>query len=235
VELPHVLEWDHDLQVELLARAGVDELDRPSGARHEAPDLLERTLRRGEADALERAAHEPLQALERQREVRSALRAGDRVHLVDDHRLDAPERLPRLRGEQEEEGLRSRDEDVRRRLQHAPPLVGRSVAGAHGDGELGAEPGQRAPEVPLDVVVQCLERRHVEQAQALAGGRVQPVDAVQERGERLAGSGRRLDEHVPPAGDRRPAVRLRRGGRGERALEPVPGLRREEVQRAHAR
>ena len=44
---------DDHLEVELLARARVDELDRPA-AGDEAPDLLERPLRRREADALER-------------------------------------------------------------------------------------------------------------------------------------------------------------------------------------
>ena len=36
-----------------------------------------------------RLLDEPLEPLERERQVRAALRAGDGVHLVDDHRLDA--------------------------------------------------------------------------------------------------------------------------------------------------
>ena len=48
-----------------------------------------------------------------------------------------------------------------------------------------ADPGQRPAEVALDVVVQRLERRYVEQAQTFSRARVQPVDAVEEGGERL--------------------------------------------------
>ncbi len=87
-ELAHVLDGDDDLEVELLGDAGVDELDRPAAA-DEAADLLERTLRRGEADALERLRHERLEPFDREREVRAALRPGDGVHLVDDQCLDA--------------------------------------------------------------------------------------------------------------------------------------------------
>ena len=69
-ELAHVLDGDDDLEVELLADARVDELDLAAGAGHEPADLLQRTLRRREADALERRLDEPLEPLEREREVR---------------------------------------------------------------------------------------------------------------------------------------------------------------------
>ena len=82
--LAHVLERDDDAEVELLARARIDELDRPA-AGDEAADLLERALGGREADALEGLAHEPLEPLEAERQVRAALRAGDGVHLVHDH------------------------------------------------------------------------------------------------------------------------------------------------------
>ena len=109
-----------------------------------------------------------LEPLEGQREVRAALRPRDRVHLVEDHGLDPAQRLARLRGEQQEERLGSRDEDVGRRLQHPPALVGGRVAGAHADRELRLEPGERAPQVALDVVVERLERRDVEQPEPFA-------------------------------------------------------------------
>src|SRR2546430_17226670 len=51
--LPHVLDRHHDLEVELLRDARVDELDRAS-TRDELADLLERALRRREADPLNR-------------------------------------------------------------------------------------------------------------------------------------------------------------------------------------
>ena len=105
-------------EVELLADARVDELDLPPGARDEPADLLERPLRRREADALERHFDEALEPLQREREVRAALRPRDRVDLVEDHGLDTAQRLARLRGEEQEERLGRRDEDVRRRAQH---------------------------------------------------------------------------------------------------------------------
>ena len=68
------------------------------------------------------------------------------------------------------------------------------------------EPGERAAQVPLDVVVERLQRRDVEHAQPLAGRRVQPVDRVEERGQRLARAGRGLDQDVAAA-TRSPASR----------------------------
>src|SRR5579871_6450897 len=51
-ELAQIVDRYDDLEVELLARAGVDELNRPSPG-DEAADLFERPLRRGEADPLD--------------------------------------------------------------------------------------------------------------------------------------------------------------------------------------
>ena len=228
--LAHVLDRDGDAQVELLREPGVDEADGPC-ARDEAPDLLHRPLRRREADALQRRRGETLEPLQREREVGAALRPGDGVHLVDDHGLDAGEHLATLRGEQEVERLGRRDEDVRRVPQHLAPLLLRRVAGPDGDAELRLEPGERAAEVALDVVVQRLQRRDVEQAEPLTGRFGQTVDPPEERGERLARPGRRLDEHVLAARDRRPGELLRRGRPGEGALEPRARARREHVER----
>ena len=230
-QLAHVLDRDDDLEVELLADARVDELDLAARAGDEPADLLHRPLRRREPDALEGRVDEALEPLEREREMRAALRAGDGVHLVEDHRLDPAERLARLRGEEQEERLGRGDEDVGRRPQHPAALLGRRVARAHRDRELRVEPGERASQVPLDVVVQRLERRDVEQAQPLAGRLVEAVDADQERSERLPRPRRRLDEDVTAARDRRPAEQLCRRRLGERALEPGPRPRREDVER----
>ena len=90
--LAHVFERNDDAEVELLARAGVDKLDRPA-AGDEAADLLQRALRRREADALDRLADESLEALQAESEVRAALRAGDGMHLVDDDDADRAQRL----------------------------------------------------------------------------------------------------------------------------------------------
>ena len=200
--------------------AGVDQGDLAPTARDPAADLGEWSLRRREPDPLERTLDDPLEPLERDREVRAALCPGECVHLVEDQRLDAPQHLASLRGEEQEERLGGGDEDVRRRAQHPGAIALRGVAGAHADRELRAQPRQRAAKVPLDVVVERLERRDVEEAQALAGRVVQPVDPLQEGGQRLAGPGRRLDEHVRARRDRRPGLLLRRGRAGKRSLEP---------------
>ena len=94
-ELAQVLDRHDDLEVELLPRARVDELDRAVSG-DEAADLGERALRRGQADALHRPLEQRVEALQAEREVRAALRAGDGVHLVDDHasRRRAASRAP---------------------------------------------------------------------------------------------------------------------------------------------
>ena len=123
-------------------------------------------------------AGQRLEPLERQRQVRAALRAGQGVDLVDDDPLDAAQRLARLRGEQQVERLGRRDEDVRRPLAERAALLGRRVAGAHRDVNLARQvvlaaiarrqrdAGQRRTKVAVDVVDERLERRDVENAQA---------------------------------------------------------------------
>ena len=86
-ELAQVVDGHDDLEVELLAGARVDELDRPA-AGDEPADLCERPLGRREADPLQRPVDEPREPLDREREVGAALAARDRVHLVEDQRLD---------------------------------------------------------------------------------------------------------------------------------------------------
>ena len=76
-----------------------------------------------------------------------------------------------LRGEQQVERLRRRDQDVGRLAEHRRALLLRRVAGAHRHRQLRLEPGERPAQVPLDVVVQRLQRRDVEQAQPLARAR----------------------------------------------------------------
>ena len=90
-QLAQVLDGDDDLEVELLARARVDELDRPV-AGDEAADLREG---RCVAERPIRCAGCSSRASSRSRRapVRAPFRPRDRVHLVDDHRLDRPQRL----------------------------------------------------------------------------------------------------------------------------------------------
>ena len=92
--LAHVLEGNDDSQVELLRAASVDELDGPP-ARNEAPDLLHRPLRRRKPYPLDRLLGEAVEPFDGEREMGAALRPGDRVHLVEDQRLDALQHLAR--------------------------------------------------------------------------------------------------------------------------------------------
>ena len=232
--LAHVVERHDHLQVELLRAPRVDELDL-APARDEAADLLERPLRGRQADALDRLAGQPVEPLQAERQVRAALGARDGVHLVDDHRLDPAQRLARLRGQQQEERLGRRDQDVGRVAHHRGALLLRRVAGADADAQLRAQAGERPAQVALDVVVERLQRRDVEEAQPLARARVEPVDPVEEGRQRLARAGRRLDQRVPAARDRRPAELLRRRRPLERLLEPGARGRAEDVERAHLR
>ena len=141
-ELAQIVDGNNHLQVELLRRPGVDELDRPA-ARDETADLLERPLGRREADPLRRGRGQPFEPLEREREVRSALRSGDGVDLVDDHRRNPSQRLARRRGEHQVERLGRRDQDVGRLLDELAALLRRRVARANADAERRLEPGER--------------------------------------------------------------------------------------------
>ena len=163
----------------------------------------------------------------------AALRAGDRVDLVDDHRLDPAEHLAALRGEQQEERLGGRDQDVRRRAQHQAALALVGVARAHADRQRRAEPGERPAEVALDVVVEGLQRRDVEESQAFAGLRVEAVDPREEGREGLPRAGRRLDENVRTGRDHRPGGLLRGSRAGERPLEPGSRGSRKGGERIH--
>ena len=85
--------------------------------------------------------------------------------------------------------------------EHLGALAGGCVSGAHGHaqrtqlhalpGGCPADAGQRRLQVALDVVVERLERRDVEQADAALAPRsllapIQPIDAPQEGGQGFA-------------------------------------------------
>ena len=234
-EAAHVLDRHDDLQVQPLLRPGVDDGHPAVGARagQEAPDRLERPLRRREPDPLQRrrpGAAQVLQALQAQRKVGAPLGPGDRVDLVHDHVLDAAQRLPGARGQEEVERLRRRDEDLGRALGEGAALVGRRVAGPRGDGDRPhrrpeAPPGQgdarqRRAQVALHVVRERLQRADVQDPdrptrgdRARRGRRAdQAVQAPQERGEGLAAPRGGVQQDVAAARDRRPAVDLGRVG-----------------------
>ena len=151
-QLAHVLDGDDDLRgrAPCAMPASTSSISRPEPATKRPISssgrcVAERPTRwNGLVD-------EALEPLERERQVRAALRSRDGVHLVEDHRLDAAQRLARLRGEQQEERLGGRDEDVGRRSQHPAALLGRRVAGAHGD----ARASSRAPRAGCAGCARC--------------------------------------------------------------------------------
>ena len=170
--------------------------------------LVERTLRRREADALQRPFDEALEALQRQRHVRAALRRHQRVDLVDDHRLDAAQRLARPGRQQQIERLRRRDQDLRAAPPKARALLRGCVAGPHRDvghtmrnaarGGEAREADERRAQVALDVDGERLQRRDIEDATAplLLRKRREhhALDRREERRQRLAGARRREQE-----------------------------------------
>ena len=211
-ERRHVVDRDDDLEVERLSGAGVDDRDLATEARpaEETRDRVERPLRGGQADPLHRPGSgrlrvaQRLEAFEAEREVRTALRPGDRVDLVDDDVFDRAQDLAGGAGQHQVERFGGRDEDVGRMPGDLAAVLGRRVAGPTGDRDvrgglaqaLGGEgdPGQRRAQVALDVVGQRLERRDVQDADragGLAGGRRrrvrrQPVERPEEGSEGLA-------------------------------------------------
>ena len=240
----HVVDRDDDLELERLARAGIDDGDLTVGAdaTEEPGDRVEWPLRGGQADPLRGRGRlgvaEPVEAFEAESEMGAALRAGDRVHLVDDHVLDVAQDLAGLARQQEVQALGRGDEDVGRPAGDLPSVLAGRVAGPAGDGDrrsriaelLGGESdaGEGRPEISLDVVGQRLERRDVEDTDVTgvllggsgAGVPGESVQREQERREGLAAAGRGMDERVLAPGDGLPAPRLGLGGRLETGFEP---------------
>ncbi len=166
------------------------------------------------------------------------LGARDRVHLVEDHRLDPGQRLTGRGRQHQEEGLGGGDQDVRRPCRHGAALGGRGVARADAHPHLGlgqseahrllADTGQWRAEIALHVDGEGLERRHVQHSAALLrlGGRRdrrQLVEGGEEGGQGLARSGRGDDQDVRPFADRPPGALLRGRRRAEGPREPAAG------------
>ena len=78
-------------EVEVALVAGVDDRGQRPVAHEQPGDGLDRPLRRRQPDAVRALLAQRLEPLEREREVRAALVAGDGVDLVDDDRLDRAE------------------------------------------------------------------------------------------------------------------------------------------------
>src|SRR5207237_3734854 len=93
----HVLDGHDDLEVKWLALAGVDQRHLAVYPAEEAADLVERSLCRREANALDVAAGHMVQAFEGEGEGRPALGSRDRVDLVADYPTDGLQDLFRSR------------------------------------------------------------------------------------------------------------------------------------------
>jgi hypothetical protein len=169
-----------------------------------------------------------------------------RVDFVDDDRVGRDQPLAGVRGEQEKQRFRRRDENVGRLALKPRPLLRCRVAGPNRDGRhvdrstrcvrhVG-DADERRPEIPLDVHGECLQRRDVNHPAALFGRRQrlehQPVEAPQKRRERLAAAGRCQDQRGFATCDRGPSQLLRARRRREGAREPLAHRGVEELQRA---
>ena len=202
----------------------------------------QRLDRRRQGDALELPAqrHQPLDRGDR---VHPPLVADQGVHLVEDDGGGVAEQAePAPRTQQQVEALRGGDQDLGRAAQHGAALMLRGVAAAglhpdlgKGDGGFGeglAQLAQRAQQVAADVVVEGLERRHVEDAGG-AGLPLPPHQAVegpQECGQGLAASGRRRDQQMLAGGDAGPGPLLDVGRRAEAVAEPAGHQRVEQLE-----
>jgi hypothetical protein len=228
----------HDRKVAFAHMTAVDDLagDVGPGAGQEARDLLDRLLCGRQPDALHGLCRQGVEPLQRQREMRAALGARDRMDLVDDHRARGRQHpATGLAGEQQVQRLGCGHEDMRRQPSHRCALRLRGVAGAnlgadlacrHAEPrELRTDPGQRLLEIALDVVRQRLERRHVHHARRILEPALdtlvhERIDCRQKRRQCLARSRRGGDQRMPAACDRGPGGGLRRRRGSEGRVEP---------------
>ena len=250
-ELGHVVDRDDDLDLEGLAHAGVDDRDRAGPPATSSPARCRRGTGRSPRAAAAwptarcagAAAPPPCrtQCSRRSRVTARwlpALGGGQRVDLVDDHRLDAAQRLARRRGEHQVQRLGGGDRGCPaggarggaarrpacRRCGCRPTApctarrVARPPAGCPGAGCAGSS--RRPP--PAPAAATRTRSACGACARSAAGVAREDVDAPQERGQRLARAGGRQDQRVLAAGDGRPALRLRRRRLRERGGEPRP-------------
>ena len=181
-------------------------------------------------------AGQRVQTLQREREMRPALVAGDGVDLVHDHGAGAGEHgASALAGEEDVERFRRGHQDVGRLPAHGLARCARGVAGAHhgpdagagfpGLGEGAVDAGERHLQVLVHVVAERLERRDVDHPGRVGERRPaavpdQGVDGGEESGQRLAGAGGGGDQCVPARRHRFPCLRLAGGRCAEGRLEP---------------
>ena len=230
----HLLHRHLDGEIEAGHLAGVDDADRTVAAevtRH----LLQRSLGGRQSDALRLAPDERLQPLQRERQVHPTLARRQCVDLVDNHRLDAGERTPRLGAEHEVQRLGRGHQDVARVARDLPALALRSVTGTHRHPHvaqrhaqpLGGPPDahQRRAQVALHVIGKRLERRDIQRTHRRGRARFQPqraVEAEEKRRQRLAAPRRSSQQRMLPGSNARPPGHLHPSRPRERRSKPLP-------------
>ncbi len=173
--------------------------------------------------------------------MRPAFVVGHGMNLVDDHCLHVAQNRAALAGSQQNvKRLRCRDQDMRRPLQHGPPLGRERVTRAHGGANLGHQQAalaghgedfpQRHFKILLDVVAQSLERRNVENFRPvgqIARQRLphQPVNASQKRSESFARPSGRRNQRGTPGQNVRPTQFLRLRRSAKLLDKPIPHQR----------
>ena len=113
-----------------LPTIGCRPLDTAEKPRH----FVERPLGRRQANALRRTFAQRGEAFDRHGEVRAALGRDERVNLVDDDGVDGAQRVACVRGQEQVQRFRRRDQDVGRGALK-PRALGRwRIAGTDRDG-----------------------------------------------------------------------------------------------------
>ena len=177
----HVLHRDLDPHLHRFEPPGVDDRHVAARPAQEPANLFEGPLRGGKADPLRLDSRQLAQPLQAQCEVAAALGRGHRVDLVDDEPADGRQDLARSAGQEEKQGLGRGDEDVGGVTLHRAPHVGGRVAGPDRNGDVGrldpqalhlvVDAHQRRAQIPVDVMGECFQRRHIEDAAPLGLGR----------------------------------------------------------------
>ena len=126
---------------------------------------------------------------------------------------------------------------MRRLFRHTRTLTRGRVTRAHGDANINRSEAlqmqllgdaiERLLEIFLDIVAECLERRHIENLDAFAQFAIKAalekhVDSGVKSRESLTAACRRGDQSMPPCPNLRPSVGLRFCRLPETFLEPRP-------------
>lgn len=120
---------DFNPQIHVPPVADIHNLRLPTVSAQERSHVLDGLLSGGEADSLHRFSGELRQSFQAEAQVGTSLVTRQRMDLVDDHRSNPFQQFgTALTCQENEEGLRSGNQDVGRTVQRAPSLRGRSVA-----------------------------------------------------------------------------------------------------------